>query len=510
MRRARTRVTWVVPLMLLATSMRGAAATAPDLALVGGTVITATAQPPIANAVVLVQDGRITAIGPQENVKIPPSARRVDARGKWITPGLIETNVHLILMTVPEFFVKYEDRFVDIAIQSAQVGLKYGMTTMADTWGPLKPLLVARDRINRGEVEGSRVLVAGNIIGVGGPFSAYFMAGWDIRGVTVRYGGWVHPMIRERIDALWEDEAGPSLLAMTPEEAGEALGKYMAKGVDFVKVAVSGHGLGEIEPLMFSPAALRAMRDEAKNRGIPFTTHTFTVESLRMAVEVDADLLQHPNVMSLSWAKSSPAQKAAIEGLIAEIARKGIYCGLMAVPDKEKDRITREWKASEHPDDPYLNRVMKDRQREDTDRSQMTAYEDRVAGLRKWTGGGVRFTLATDQGPEASELGPVVWGRLGRAHFERMEALQDAGVSPGEILIAATRNGAEAYRLGNKVGTVEVGKVADLLVLDADPLKDIRNLRKINRVIKDGRVVDRESLPTTRVLDFDPEAAWPK
>jgi imidazolonepropionase-like amidohydrolase len=297
---------------------------------------------------------------------------------------------------------------------------------------------------------------------------------------------------------------------MTPEEAGEALGKYMAKGVDFVKVAVSGHGLGEVEPLMFSPAALRAMRGEAKKRGIPFTTHTFTVESLRMAVEVDADLLQHPNVMSVSWAKSSPAQKAAIEGLIAEIARKGIYCGLMAVPDKEKDRITREWKASEHPDDPYLNRVMKDRQREGTDRSQMTAYEDGVAGLRKWTDGGVRFALATDQGPEASELGPVVWGRLGRAHFERMEALQDAGVSPMEILIAATRNGAEAYRLGDKVGTVEVGKVADLLVLDADPLKDIRNLRKINRVIKNGRVVDRESLPTTRVLDFDPEAAWPK
>jgi imidazolonepropionase-like amidohydrolase len=507
---ARTRVAWVVLPMLLATSTRGVAATAPDLALVGGTVITATGQPPIANAVVLVQEGRITAVGPQGEVKVPPSMRTIDVRGKWITPGLIDTNVHLILMTVPEFFVKYEDRFVDIAIQSAQVGLKYGMTTMADTWGPLKPLLVARDRINRGEVEASRVLVAGNIIGAGGPFSAYFMAGWDIRGVDLRYGGWVHPMIRERIDALWEDDAGPSLLAMTPEEAGEALGKYMAKGVDFVKVAVSGHGLGEVEPLMFSPAALRAMRDEARKRGIPFTTHTFTVESLRMAVEVGAELLQHPNVMSVSWQKSSPAQKAVIEGLIADIARKGIYCGLMAVPDKNKDRITREWNASEHPDDRYLNRVMKDRQREGTDRSQMAAFEDRVAGLRKWIDGGVRFTIATDQGPEAAELGPVAWGRLGRSHFERMEALQDAGVSPIEILIAATRNGAEAYGLGNKVGTVEVGKVADLLVLDADPLKDVHNLRKINQVIKDGRLVDRSSLPTTRVLDYDPEAAWPK
>ena len=510
MRRARTWVAWVAPLVFPAMSATGLAATAPDLALVGGTVITATGQPPIANAVVLVHDGRITAVGPQSEVKVPPSTRTIDARGKWITPGLIDTNVHLILMTVPEFFVKYEDRFVDIAIQSAQVGLKYGMTTMADTWGPLKPLLVARDRINRGEVEGSRVLVAGNIVGTGGPFSAYFMGGWDLRGVDIRYGGWVHPMIQKRIDALWEDDAGPALLAMTPEEAGEALGKYMAKGVDFVKVAVSGHSLGEVEPLMFSPAALRAMRDEAKKRGIPFSTHTFTVESLRMAIEVGADLLQHPNVMSVPWKKSSPGQKAAIEGMIADIARKGIYCGLMAVPDKEKDRITREWNAGEHPDDPYLNQVMKARQAAGTDKSQTTAYEDRVAALRKWTDAGVRFTLATDQGPEAAELGPVVWGRLGRAHFERMEALQGAGVPPMEILIAATRNGAAAYRLGDRLGTVEVGKVADLLVLDADPLKDIRNLRKINHVIKDGRVVDRESLPAVRVLEFDPDAAWPK
>jgi imidazolonepropionase-like amidohydrolase len=508
--RARTLLAWAVPLQLLATSTRGVAATARDLALVGGTVITATGQSPITDTVVLIKDGRIAAIGSQGSVKIPPSTERVEVRGKWITPGLIDTNVHLILMTVPEFFVKYEDRFVDIAIQSAQVGLKYGMTTMADTWGPLKPLLLARDRINRGEVEGSRVLVAGNIIGVGGPFSAYFMEGWDTRGVDLRYGGWVHPMIRKRIDALWEDDVGPSLLAMTPKEAAEALRKYIGKGVDFVKVAVSGHGLGPVEPLMFSPAAVRAMRDEATKTGIPFTTHTFTVESLRMAVEVDADLLQHPNVMSVSWKNSSPAQKAAIEGMIADIALKGIYCGLMAVPDKEKDRITREWKASEHPDDSYLNQVIKSRQSGGPEKGDMVGYEDRVAALRKWIDGGVRFTLATDQGPEASELGPVVWGRLGRAHFERMEALQDAGVSPMEILVGATRNGAAAYRLGDRLGTVEVGKEADLLVLDADPLKDIRNLRKINRVIKNGRIVDRESLPTVRVLDFDPDAAWPK
>ena len=128
-------------------------------------MITATGQPPIENTVVLVDGGRIVQVGARDAVTVPNEYRTIDVTGKWITPGLIDSNIHLILMIVPEFYVKYEDRLADIAIQSAQVGLKYGLTTMPDTWGPLEPLLEARDRINSGEFVGSRVLVAGNIIG---------------------------------------------------------------------------------------------------------------------------------------------------------------------------------------------------------------------------------------------------------------------------------------------------------------------------------------------------------
>ena len=90
-----------------------------------------------------------------------------------------------------------------------------------------------------------------------------------------------------------------------------------------------------------------------------------------------------------------------------------------------------------------------------------------------------------------------------------MEALQIIGESPMEILQAATLNGAAAYHLENENGSIEVGKLADLLVLDADPLEDIANLRKIRHVIKEGMVIDRESLPTEEILDYDPEATWP-
>jgi len=472
------------------------------LALVGATVITATGAPPIADAVILIRDGQIENVGPRAALPVPAGYRALDLAGKWITPGLIDSNIHLILTTVPEFFVKYEDHLTDIAIQSAQVGLKYGLTTMPDTWGPLAPLLEARDRINRGEFVGSRVLVAGNIVGTGGPFSQYFMGGWDLHGLTIRNGNWVHPSIRQRIDALWEDEVGPAMLAMTPAEAAATLRRYIAKGVDFVKIAVSGHSLGTVEPLMFSPAVLTAMTAEVRRAGIPLVTHTFTVESLRLAIEMAPDLLLHPNVMS---GTATAAQRVAIEAMIETIADRGIYSALMAVPEKEQMRVYREWDAQANAGRPFLNRVMIERQAAFAG----VTFDDLAVDLRPWLNSGVRYTLGTDAGPEAADLGPTVWGRLGRAHFGRMEGLVDSGADPMAVLIASTRHGAEAYGLGEQLGTIETGKLADLLVLDADPLADISNFRQIYLVLKEGAIIDRDALPTMKVLDFDPAAPWP-
>lgn len=487
-------------ILLLASS---AAFASDRFALVGGTVIKATGEAPIPEATVLVEDGRIKGILTGKST--PDGYAIIEVRDKWITPGLIDSNVHLILMTVPEFFVKYEDHLTEIAIQSAQVGLKYGLTTMPDTWGPLEPLLEARDRINRGEFVGSRVLVAGNIIGTGGPFSQSFMGGWPLHGLTLRNGGWVSPAIQKRIDALWEDDVGPAMVAMTPDEAALTLRKYMAKGVDFVKIGVSGHGLGSAEPLLFSEDALEAMRKEVRKAGIPLATHTFTIESLRLAIELDPDLLVHPNVMNPPWHHASTAQKAAIRGLIGSIAHKEIYAGLMMVPEKYKSKIYSEWDYRENQDKPYLNKIMVNRQAS----MAGATFDAQAAGLKIWLDSGIKYTLATDQGPDTADLGPVAWGRLGRMHFGRMIGLQDVGASPMDILIASTRNGAEAYGLGDELGTLEEGKIADLLVLEANPLSDIANMRRIHMVIKDGEIIDREALPTVKVLDYDPSLPWP-
>lgn len=473
-------------------------------ALVGGTVISATGADPIANAVVLVEGSRITSVGPSASTPIPRGTRIVDVSGKYVTPGLIDANVHLVLMITPEFYVKYEDRFSDIAVQGAQIALKYGLTTVMDSWGPLAPLLDARRRITTGQDVGARVLVAGNIVGAGGPFSQYFMGGYDLRGTDLRYGRWVHPMIQSRINALWEDDVGPALLALTAAEVGEAITRYLAKGPDFLKVAVSAHGIGPVEPLMFSSPALAAMRRAAEQAGKPFQTHTFSLESLREAVAVRPQLLQHPNVMSVM--PNTPAQLHMLDSLLGEIKRLGIYSAPLAVPLDEQQRVYEEWTPADSRRDPSLGAVIQDRQRGMT----RAAFDARRVALQTWIRAGVKFVIGTDQGPEASELGPVVWGRMGRRHFEIMEGLQEAGAKPMDILIAATRHGAEAYGLADSLGTVQAGKVADLLVVDADPAADVRNLRRISYVVKSGKMVDRVALPVVRVLQFDPEAKWPR
>ena len=102
----------------------------------------------------------------EAKVNIPADARQINAAGKYIIPGLMDANVHLILGSSIEFIVRHEGRYEDLIEEAAQVTLKNGLTTVFDSWGPLQPLLNVRDRIKRGEAVGSRMFVAGNIVGL--------------------------------------------------------------------------------------------------------------------------------------------------------------------------------------------------------------------------------------------------------------------------------------------------------------------------------------------------------
>ena len=117
------------------------------------------------------------------------------------------------------------------------------------------------------------------------------------------------------------------------------------------------------------------------------------------------------------------------------------------------------------------------------------------------------ITTATDnQVAQAIEFSrdPNQWGARepGIGTLASIESLVDFGMTPAQAIVAATKNGAKAlpHHMGDSLGTIERGKIADVVMLDADPLQDIKNIRKIRMVMKDGVIIDRDRLPTNPII----------
>ena len=268
---------------------------------------------------------------------------------------------------------------------------------------------------------------------------------------------------------------------MRPEEVRQEMRTYLARGVDFVKVAISAHGVRG-EPLMFSPAVLKVIADEVHAAGKIYETHTATPESLRLAVESGVDLLQHPEVLG---------DQVISDELIELIKEKNIFCGILtrfSFPKRAEEERSKypEWYAS-------------------TSFYRRAQFEARVKNVRKMIAAGVRLAMATDMGPQSWDLAyRPMSPMLGTMQFEMMEDYQTAGASPMDILVASTKTGAEASQMEDDLGTLTVGKIADLLVVNANPLADIANMRKIAEVMKDGKFIDRDALPEKEIMKFDP------
>lgn len=142
--------------------------------ITGATIIDGVADKPIEGGAILVDAGRIRAIGRREDLDVPAGAAMLDMTGKYVIPGLMNANVHLLVNATLETLLRFDGRYEELITEAAQVALKAGLTTVFDTWGPRRALMAVRDRIERGETVGSRIRCAGNIIGFDGPFSGDF------------------------------------------------------------------------------------------------------------------------------------------------------------------------------------------------------------------------------------------------------------------------------------------------------------------------------------------------
>lgn len=460
-------------LLLLATPLLLAQAT--PRAFVGATLLN-PGRPPVADAVVVVQDGRIVAAGPARKVKIPEGAQRIDVQGKWITPGLVDAHVHFFqsggLYTRPDVVDlrthrSYETEQALIRRDLPDTfrrTLRCGITTVIDMGGPDWNFQV-RDLAARTALA-PRVWTSGPLLApatiqnfrTGG--SHFLTEGKD---PAVRHG-------------------------MTPEEARQEVRRQAALKTDFIKIWVSRATTTDTQ---------KAIYDEAKRLGLKVAVHATRLLEATEAVKAGADILVH-----------GVTDAVMPDTLIQDLKRRGI----VVIPTLLVNRGYAQLKSRRFTFDPWeyeladphvmgtawdlfqVGQPLTEAQaRAIQDAKAWAPAPEALENLRRLVKAGVTVATGTDAGNPFTFHGPSL--------FSELRLMAEAGLTPAELLACTTLNGARVLGRDKELGSVEPGKVADLLVLDGDPTLDIQHLRRLHRVVKGGEVYTPEQIHTPTPAD---------
>ena len=443
---------------------------------------------PVRSAMTVVIDGqKISRIDSSSSIDIPADAVVIDGRGKYLLPGFIDSNVHASIYGNSrrrETVVKYGDRNADLVLEFVQRQLMHGVTTIRDSYGALMPLMEIRDRIDRGEAIGSRMLVAGNIVGWGGPFSMTFslMPESELTLFQAKWNDWIAQGV------------GEDMMDMGPEEVRVAINRYLDKGPNFIKYGGTSH-FSTPSLIGFSPRVQVALVEETHYRGLIAETHSTSPEALRMSVEAGIDLIQHPEILSREYP----------DDLIELIVARDVLCAMRSntlTGEPWQEHLEKKKREEELLQDAAEPKTSAERrQREDR---LNVAYEIERRNAERLIRAGCRVTIATDnyqgRAPEFRKEPKPEIQEAGVGSILAIEGLVELGMTEMEAIVAATRNGAIAAGMLDAIGTVEVGKDADLILLRDNPLEDIGNIRSLDNVIARGRIIDLGRLPENRIF----------
>lgn len=384
-------------------------------AFTGVRLIDGTDRAPVANATIVVRDGRIVAAGPAARVTIPAGAVRIALEGRTVIPGLVNAHGHVT------------------AVKDLDTYAAYGVTTVYSLGGEGADVFAARRAQDAPTQARARVFVA-----------------------------------------------GPVITATTPAEARTQVAAVAAQQVDMAKIRVDDN-LGTTSKM--PPDVYRAVIDEAHARGLRLAAHLFYLADAKSLVAAGADLVAHSirdadvdaEVIALLKARGvcvSPTLLREVSTFVYE-----------STPDFFSDSLflthaNREWMAT-----------LREPARQDAMRRSASAQRYKAAlavasrNLKRLSDAGVPIAMGTDTGP---------MGRF-QGYFELMELelMATAGLTPRQVLAASTREAARCMHIDRDLGTLETGKWGDFIVLDADPLADIRNVRRIHSVWIAGNRVAR-------------------
>lgn len=414
------------------------------LALIGAQLIDGISPTAIPSSTVLVgRDGRIAAAGPSQAVPIPAEVPAIQATGKTVLPGLIDGHVHLTWDKGLYFAYSSQDyatrlksrdpeRQLVRAGHYAQMALAAGVTTLRDCGADDFTVLALRDTIKAGDFVGPRILASGRPITTTG---GHIYSDWGVD---------------------------------TADDVRKAVGSLADRGVDFIKIIVSGGTTTpgtRITGTQYTLEELRVAVEHAHRLGLLVAGHAISTDSIRLSAEAGIDTIEH-----CSWIGSDPKSTVTDTGAVAQMVKRGVRVDHAIIP-----------RPSLFPDEDHG-------ELSDEDRWWLNMLEIRWPFLRFMRAQGVTVFLGTD-----AAFGPWPSTRLWPGFQEMARAIEImvrwAKFTPMQALALATREAARALGLDGEIGTVAPGKRADLLLLAGDPLEDIRALRQVDLVLRDGEIV---------------------
>lgn len=454
------RPAWLA-LVIAAALPLTASATAQNIqAVVGGTLIDGTGRDPVPDAVVLLRDGRISCAGNRRECPVPRPARQIDAARGWVMPGLIDAHVHFSQTgwfdgrpDAGDFRDRYPYAGVIARIESdpAPYFEAYrcaGVTSVFDVGG--YPWTWELRRRSAADPRAPRIAAAGPLLS------------------TIPH--WLNLPGQQQLIHMSSDSV-----------VRETVRAHAAFGSDAVKVwyimPPAPPDTGAMQELV------RAAGDEARKHGLPLLVHATGLWEAKDAIRAGARVLVHSvfeqDVDEEFVALARESRVIYITTIMVAPGYLDAALGREAdwpYPLECADSASRAFAAADLSGETALGWARRPAVRE------RRAREDSIArrNVKRLADAGVAIAVGTDAGNPGTFHGPAI--------YRELEILQEAGLTPMQVLIAATRTAADAMGRLDSVGTLEPGKAADLLVLDADPTADVRNVQRLRLVMKAGSV----------------------
>lgn len=430
------------------------------LALVGGTLIDGNGGVPLKDAVVIVDGNRIAAIG-GPGTAIPPGADTIRCDGKTVLPGLIDAHVHVTSSSGGQASPKTEYS-AETRAAKLKSWLLFGVTTIFDM-GSNAVFDQLKSGLNSGKVVGPRMF--GCKFAITSPGGHPTGLGRELR-------------IADRDDNLFE--------VGTPDEAREAVRKVAAGKPDAMKIhhtrsQFPGTSCLDCNLEKHDPETLRALVDEGHKQGLKVFCHIAWPSEALEAIEAGVDCLAHTithaetgtrPVLELMVKKGVPMHTTLtrIEAYFTFHRDPFLVDKLRGkVPDAVLDSL---WLPNS------LSRVRNDSEEVVGDARRLSDIAR--ANTRRAHKMGVGIVCGTDSG------GPG--GLHGACVPRELEIINECGLTPLQAISAATKDAAVCIGQGESLGTVDKGKLADIIVVAGDPLRDISDMRKIDLVVRDGVV----------------------